>query len=466
MTSVAVVGGGVSGLAAAYYLVRQRIPCTLFEREARTGGLVRTERAHGCLVEAGPDSWLAEKRWMRSFVEELGLGGQVIGSNDRLRRTFVVRNRRLVPLPDSMRMLAPAKPWQILTTRLFGPVTKVRMAAEWFRRPGERPERSVADFVRDHFGSEAVDYLAQPMMAGVYGAQPEDLSAPLVMPRFVEYERRYGSILRGTFRNRRQRTGDPLFLSLRGGMGTLIGALERRIDGHCEIVHRPVLRLQRRDGRWSLGLDEGSFEADIVILAIPAHESGRLLQAVAPALARDLCAIRYSSSAVVALAYARAGFGHPLDGFGFLVPSVERASVAACTWVGTKFEGRTDPGRVLLRAYLTGDRAEEMMQADDRVATSWVEPELRGWMGFGGPLVGSRVYRWKRSMPAYGVGHEQLVRSIDEGLEALPGMLLAGNGYTGLGIPDCIRRSQELAQTVVAARGGRGRQDLMQDSAG
>ncbi len=464
MTGVAIVGGGISGLAAAYYLSRGQIPCTLFECRERTGGLLRTERAHGCLLEAGPDSWLAEKRWMRSFVEELGLGAQVIGSNDRRKRTYVVRDERLVPLPDSMRMLAPAKPWQILTTRLFGPAAKARIIAEWFHRPGTRPDRSVAEFVREHFGTEAVAYLAQPMMAGVYGAQPDHLSAMQVMPRFVEYERRYGSILRGTFRNRRRRMDGPLFLTLRDGLGSLVGALERRIEEHCEVVHRRVLRVRRQGCRWTLRLDEGSFEADAVILAVPAHEAGRLLQGEIPDLAGHLGTIRYTSSVVVALSYRRDDFGHPLDGFGFLVPSIERASVAACTWVGTKFEGRAGPDRVLLRAFLTGDRAKEALQADDESVARMVAAELRGWMGFDAPLLGSRVYRWPGSMPAYGVGHDRLVRSIEQRLATLPGLLLAGNGYTGLGIPDCIRRSRQLAETIIDAR--RRRSKLTQGNGG
>ncbi len=452
MKRVAVVGGGISGLAAAYYLGREGIPCTLFEREPLTGGLVRTERAHGCLIEAGPDSWLAEKRWMRSFVDDLGLGSEVVGSNDRRRRTFVVRDGRLLPLPDSMRMLSPAKPWQVLTTRLFGTATKARMALEWFRRPSEQPDRSVADLVRDHFGPEAVAYLAQPMMAGVYGVQPEELSAAQVMPRIVEYERRYGSILRGTFRARRRQPDGPLFLTLRDGLGSLVDALERQIAAHCEIVRSAVLRVDRSDSCWILRLDGASVEADEVILAVPAHEAGRLLHAAAPGLAADLGAIRYSSSAVVALCYSRPDFAHPLDGFGFLVPSAERAGVAACTWVNTKFDGRSDPGRVLLRAFLTGDRAEAAILAGDGDSADSVEAELRRWMGLKAPPLGSRVYRWPGAMPAYGLGHAELVRSIGERLRNLPGLLLAGNGYTGLGIPDCVRRSQELAGTVAAAR--------------
>lgn len=451
MRRVAIVGGGVSGLATAYYLSCKGIPCRLFERQPRLGGLIVTDHAHGCLVEAGPDSWLAEKRWMRDFVEELGLGGQVLRSNDRKRRTFVARKGRLVAMPDSMRMLAPGKPWQIATTSLLGPAAKARMAVEWFRQPVERGDRSVADFVRDHFGSEAVDYLAQPLIAGVYGASPESLSARQAIPRFVEYERRYGSILRGTFKNRRRRTGESLFLTLRNGMGSLIEALERRLAGHCEIAHDRVRALRRGEGVWNLETEDGSVAADTVILATPTHEASRLAATADAALAELLGRIDCLSSAVVALAYPGNGFGHSLGGFGFLVPSAEGGSVAACTWVSTKFDGRSPAETVLLRAFLTGRAADWALAADDSAVSHRTDRELRRWMGFQPAPVGASVYRWKKAMPVYAVDHDGLMRAIDKRLVGLPGLLLAGNGYAGLGIPDCVRRSQRIAEAVAAA---------------
>ncbi len=451
MRQVAIVGGGVSGLATAYYLRCKGIPCRLFERQRRLGGLILTERAHGCLVEGGPDSWLAEKRWMRDFVEELGLGSQVLGSNDRMRRTFVARKGRLVAMPDSMRMLAPSKPWQIATTSLLGPVGKARMAMEWFRRPVEREDRSVADFVRDHFGSEVVQYLAQPLIAGVYGAAPESLSARQAIPRFVEYERRYGSILRGTFKNRRRTARDSLFLTLRGGMGSLIEALERRVTGHCEIVNDRVRELRRGEGVWTLVTEEGSFGADTVILATPAHEASRLVATADAALAELVGRIDCLSSAVVALAYPGKGFGHSLGGFGFLVPSAEGGSVAACTWVKTKFDGRSPAETVLLRAFMAGRAADWALDAEDSAVVSRTDRELRRWMGFQPAPAGASVYRWKKAMPVYPVDHDGLIRAIEERLARLPGLLLAGNGYSGLGIPDCVRRSERIAEAVAAA---------------
>lgn len=448
MRPVAIVGGGISGLAAAYFLGRAEIPTRLFECRSRLGGIIRTDTLASCRVEAGPDSWLAEKTWMLDLVRELGLGHQVIGSNDARRRTYIVRDGRTVPLPDSMRLLAPAKPWQALTTPLFSPATKVRMALEWFRRPSRQPDRSVAAFVRDHFGSEAVDYLAQPLLSGVYGSPPEALSAQSVIPRFVEYERRYGSILRGTFANRHVKSRLPMFQTLRGGMGVLIDALLSRVEGSCEVVRDRVLGLGRDSEGWSLHLRGGSCAADTVVLAVPAFEAGRLTSSVAPRLARLLAGIEYTSSVVAALIYPRPGFGHALDGFGLLVPRAEQGDVAACTWASTKFAGRSPGDRALLRAFITGSGAERAMAASDGAILRRTDAELRKHMGFQADPIAGAAFRLAKAMPRYGVGHGERQTEIERQLRRLPGLHLTGNGYDGLGIPDCVRRSERVAAAI------------------
>ena len=451
MKRVAIVGGGVSGLSAAYYLGRKGVASRLYEKRSRLGGTILTERLDGCLVEAGPDSWLAEKTWMLDLARDIGVDSQVIGSNDSRRRTFVVRGGRLAPLPESMRLLAPAKPWQVATTPLLGLPAKTRFAAEWFRRPAEHRDRSVADFVRDHFGDEAVEYIAQPMLAGVYGSPPERLSADQVIPRFVGYERTHGSILRGVFANRRRNPPNPLFLTLRGGMGSLVAALERAVSGTCEIVHDEVQSLERSANAWHLRCADRSAVSDTVVLATPAHEAGRLLGTTDADLARRLDAIDYTSSVVAGLVYPASGFGHPLDGFGLLVPRKEEGRLAACTWVNTKFAGRAPADKVLLRAFLAGDAAERALQASQDSIVAEADSELRKWMGFRPALAAGGAYRWERLMPQYSVGHAGRVRELEDRVRHLPGLHLAGNGYSGLGIPDCVRRSQRIAAAIAAA---------------
>ena len=452
MSRVAIVGGGVSGLSAAYYLGRHGIPCTLIEREQRLGGTIRTERFGDCLVEAGPDSWLAEKAWMLDLVREIGLGGQVIGSNDKRRRTYIVRRGRPVPLPDSMRLLAPSRPWQAATSRLFGLRSKARMASEWFHRPSTRPDRSVAEFVEDHFGREAVEYLAQPMLAGVYGSPPENLSADSVIPRFVEYEREYGSLLRGTWKGRHLHSKGAQFLTLQEGMQSLTDALRRHLPRTCKAVTDEVLAVKPSAAGWLVRARSGAWVASDVIIATPACEAGRLLAAVDPVLAERLGNIVYTSSVVVALVYPQQGFGHALDGFGLLIPRAEGGTLAACTWMNTKFTGRAGAGRVLLRAFLGGEAAQAALEASDESVLARADAELRQWMGFRGAPLASRAYRWPAAMPQYAVGHATRVGQIREGLLRYPGLHLAGNGYAGLGIPDCVRRSFDIASAIAGTR--------------
>lgn len=450
MSRVAIVGGGVSGLSAAYYLGRHGIPCTLIEREQRLGGIVRTERFGDCLVEAGPDSWLAEKAWMLDLVRELGLGDQVVGSNDTRRRTYIVRSGRPRALPESMRLLAPSKPWQAATSGLFGLASKARMAGEWFRRPRTLRERSVAEFVEDHFGREAVEYLAQPLLAGVYGSPPENLSADSVIPRFVEYERQYGSLLRGVWKNRERHREGPLFLTLRQGMGSLTDALQQRLPETCEVVADEVRAVQPSAAGWRVRAERGAWDASSVIVATPAHEAGRLLAGVDDALAEGLGSIVYTSSVVVALVYPQRGFGHPLDGFGLLIPRAERGTLAACTWTNTKFSGRAGPGKVLLRAFLAGADAERALESSDESVSGRADAELRQRMGFRPALEVSRAYRWPAAMPQYSVGHTARVSQIEKRLVRFPGLHLAGNGYAGLGLPDCVRRSERIARAIAS----------------
>lgn len=448
MKRVAIVGGGISGLATAYYLGRSGIGCTLFEERARLGGLIRTEEAGGCLVEAGPDSWLAEKAWMLELIRELGLGDQVVGSRDEQRRVFVVRDGRLRAVPESMRLFAPAKPWQLATTGLLSVRAKARLATEWLRHPAVFDERSVADFVLDHFGSEVLEYLAQPMLAGIYGSPPDRLSADEVIPRLVEYERRYGSVMRGAFRNRHRRPQGSLFQTLRDGLQSVVTGIESAIRPTCEIVHERVLQVTTSGSDWQVRSAGRALDFKHLVLATPAHEAGRLLGETASGLADLLNRIRYTSSVVTALVYPAADFGHSLHGFGLLVPRCEGASLAACTWVNTKFAGRAPADKILLRAFLAGESADRALRSDSDEVLSEADAELRRWMGIRPSLTTGIVRRWERTLPQYAVGHKDLVVRLEEATRRFRGLHLAGNGYSGLGIPDCIRRSHGIAEAI------------------
>jgi oxygen-dependent protoporphyrinogen oxidase len=452
--SVVVIGGGISGLAAAYELMQASIACTIIDPSPTLGGVIRTEHADGCLVEAGPDSFLAQKPWALELIKELGLEDQVIGSNDEQRRTFVLRNGRLIQIPEGIQFMAPTRIWPVLRSPMLSLGAKLRMASEVLRRPrATQPDRSVAEFVTDHYGREVNEYLAQPMLAGVYGAEPENLSVNAVLPRFVELETRHGSLSRGliaAMKNARPKGASkkPLFLTLRGGMQTLTDALASRIDGTARRIQAKVAGIRCGENGWTIQVEDSTVEADAVVLAVPAYEAGRLLESVDSDIVEPLRSIPYGSSITVGLVYERPAFDHPLEGFGFLVPRAEGRTLAACTWVGTKFADRVPANRALLRSFLSGAQARERMSKPPQELAREIDTELKGLMGFTADPASSGVAVWDRAMAQYPVGHAQIVEQVRGRAGVLPGLHLIGNAYEGIGIPDCIRLARGTARLI------------------
>lgn len=459
MNRVAVIGGGISGLSAAYFLSKAGVPCTLIEERPRLGGVIHTDNVDGTLVEAGPDSFIARKPWAMDLIREIGLADQVIGSQDHARQTFVVRRGRFIPLPAGLMFLAPTKLWPILTTRLFAWKTRLRFASEYFQRPFTTDkDRSVAEFVREHYGMEADRYLAQPLLAGVYGGSSEKLSANSTLPTLVELERKYGSLTRGILaeqsrQSRNDETGS-LFLTMRNGMQQLIDTLAGRIERSVGRVNATVLGLEWRKPGFRLLLSDGSpIEVEHVITAVPAYRAANLVAALDSELAKTLRTIPYHSSITAALLYARKTFDHPLNGFGFLVPASEGRSLAACTWVNTKFAHRAAPNAVFLRGFVAADQVECRWEESDEELAGLAHGEISGLMGFHASPHTVRVHRWRRAMPQYEVGHRKRLDAIEGRVKNLPGLHLAGNGYTGIGIPDCVHRSRRIVERIVTDAG-------------
>jgi oxygen-dependent protoporphyrinogen oxidase len=455
--NVAVIGGGISGLTAAYELVTRGVECTLIEASDRLGGVIRTDRVDECLVEGGPDSFIAQKPWALELIRELGLGDEVIGSNDSRRRTFVVRGGKLIPLPDGIQFLAPTKVLPVLTTRLLSPAAKLGMVLEWFKRPSPAAgDRSIADFVLDHYGREMNEYLAQPMLAGVYGGSPEQLSLEAVMPRFLELERKYGSVSRGMLAARRKapppKPGGSLFLTLRGGMQQLVDALSSRIEGKARVVHRAATSIERTASGYNVKLTDGALQAGAVIVAAPAWNAAALLRLLDAPLAAELDRIPYHSSITGALLYHRPPFQRPLDGFGFLVPRSEKRLLAACTWVNTKFDHRAPASRAFLRAFVAGEAAERRLSDSDEALSAALSAELQALMGFRCDPATVRLNRWHRAMAQYQVGHLALKAGIEERLLHHPGLHISGNAFDGIGVPDCIRRSRAIVRGMFESR--------------
>jgi oxygen-dependent protoporphyrinogen oxidase len=436
---VLIIGGGISGLSAAYYLNRAGIRPTLIEKAPQLGGVIRTTTQQGCLLEAGPDSFLSAKPAAMELIREVGLEHQVIGSNDHLRAVYILKRGKLVPLPDGMTMMVPTKLMPLVATPLLSWGTKMRMGVEFLRRPnGSHPDRSVYDFLRDHYGEEAIDYLAEPLLAGVYGGDPKQLSANSVLPRFVEIETKYGSLTRGVVANPRPQNSGSLFKTLKNGLGQLVDALRPSAD----VVHGTVESVERRAAGFRVRTNGDWMDADQVVLAAPAVDAAGLLDS--SELAGLLRGIPYNSSVTLSLGYNTNV--QQIKGFGFLVPKRERNYVAACTIVGNKFNHRVPDDMVLLRCFMGGDALKESDEALVRIARQ----ELRTIMGLEALPAFHSISRWPNAMAQYTVGHKQRVQRIESILKSIPGLHLAGNAYHGIGIPDCIKMGKEAASSITS----------------
>ncbi len=446
MKHAVIVGGGISGLAAAYELDKAGIAYTLIERDSRLGGVILTHKVDGCTLEAGPDSFISQKPAALQLIKELGLEDQVIGSNDHLRITYVRRKGRLVPLPDGMMMMIPTKAWPMAKSPLLSWGTKIRMGLEYFRKPGDFGDRSVSEFIGDHFGQETVDYLAEPLLAGVFGGDPKQLSAVSTLPRFVEMERKYGSLTKAALAAKMPppKPGATLFRTMKTGLTSLIDALQPRqtvlLGAPVDAVERagPGFRV-RRSGDW--------IDASHVILTGPSYEAGRLIEPFQPKLGGLLQSTGYSSSATVTLGFKKSGLGgRELKGFGILVPGVERKRMRACTFVANKFSYRVAEGYEVIRCFLGGAADEGILDEGDEQLVEIVCSELRELLSIDAKPAFYRVQRWRKSMAQYTVGHQKRVEEMQSLASAIPGLYLAGNGYQGIGIPDCIELGRLAAK--------------------
>ena len=467
---IAVIGGGISGLAAAYAIAEARrrgapIEESLIEASDRLGGVIRTENIEGFVIEAGPDSFLAEKPEAAALCRELGLGDSLLGSNDSERRTYILHRGRLAALPDGLMLLVPTKLWPMATTPLLPLRDKLRIAFEWFQRPpaGGRAgdDESVASFVERHFGRAMVDNIVDPLLAGVYGGDCRKLSIRSVLARFWEMELKYGSLTRATLRARRERLRQmrsarkfqpPLFMTLKEGLGRMVEALASRLDNERIRLRTHVHRIEaaRSPGRFKIHFDGGAMEeADSIVLAMPAHEAAKLLAGANSPLGGWLGDISYSSSMTVSLAYNAAARARLPPGFGFLVPRKENRRILACTFVHGKFNGRVPEGRALVRCFLGGASDPEALKLSDADVVSIVRQELRSILDFDAEPLFARVHRWESSMAQYEVGHSSRVAAIERELQNLPGLFLAGNAWSGIGISDCIRTGRAAAENAM-----------------
>jgi oxygen-dependent protoporphyrinogen oxidase len=460
---VVVVGGGVTGLAAAHRVVelaRERgrvVDVTLLEARERLGGSIRTERVEGFLVESGPDSFLSEKPWALALCRRLGVEDRLVRTDDRYRKTFVWHGGRLHPLPEGFQLLAPTRFLPFVTSSLFSWPGKLRMALDLVLPRGAANDESLGSFVRRRLGGEALERVAQPLVAGIYTADPDELSLAATMPRFLELERRQRSIVLAMWRASRKSVEKgtsgarwSLFVTFREGMEDLVTTPASCLPAGAAMVKRRVTALDRHDGRWRITTAEGDrFDADVVIVAAEAHGAARLLRYVDPTITALLDEVPYSSAATVSFGWKRADIPHPLDGFGFVVPRSERRAILAGTFSSVKYPGRAPEGHVLIRCFMGGALNAEVLAQDDTRLARAARRDLGDALGIvADPLV-TRVARWPASMPQYPVGHLARVETIERRLANVPGVLLAGGAYRGVGIADCVRSAEAAADRAL-----------------
>ncbi len=465
---IVVVGGGISGLAAAHRLTelsREKtlgVEVMLLEAGQRLGGAIATERIGDFLVEAGPDSFITEKPWALRLCERLGIQSRLISTNSSSQTIYVVHNGSLQPLPDGFFLLAPTRLWPLMRTPLFSWGGKFRMALELFlpRGPVDSDE-SLASFVRRRFGQEVLERVAQPLVGGIYAADPEKLSLSSTMPRFLEMERRQRSVIWAMRREQRRRSRNSqrasgarwsLFVTLAGGMQELVDTLARQFPVGATRLGARVSALEWDAGKriWLVNTKEAEkLEAGGVILTTPSYGSAEILASVAPELARELKAIPYSSAATVSLAYRWDEVPHGLDGFGIVAPIIEARKILACTFSSVKYTGRAPSGYVLLRAFVGGAMQPHLFEQDDSTMESCVRQELADLLGIQAAPHFCRIFRHPRSMPLYEVGHQERIRRVEAHLSKLPALALAGNAYRGVGMADCIGSGEEAAERLL-----------------
>jgi len=472
---IAVVGAGVTGLAAAHHLLElagsRRLPIevALIEARDRLGGVVSSLRRDGFLIEEGPDSIITDKPWARELAERIGLRERLIGTREEYRRSFVVRRGRLEPTPDGFYLLAPTRFLPLVTSRIFSPFGKLRMAMDLLiPRGSQTADESVAEFVTRRLGREALDRMAQPMIGGIYGADPEMLSLRATFPRFLQMEREHGSVIRAMLAAGRARAAQEraassrasgprygLFVSFDEGLQVLTDALASRLPSGTARTGVRVTGLAPAGdplgARWDLTMEaRGARDPvrepfDAVILALHGPRSAALVRTFDSDLAVRIDSIAYATAATVSLGFRESDVAHPMNGFGFVVPTIEGRSIVGCTFGQRKYPGRAPAGHALIRAFW-GNASDGLSEEELLERTL---SDLRDLLGLrSGPIL-SHVARWPGSMPHYAVGHLDLVDGIEARTATHPGLALAGNAYRGVGIPDCIHSGETAAEGII-----------------
>lgn len=455
MKRAVVIGGGVSGLTAAHRLKQAGLQdILLFEASSRLGGNIVSLEEEGFVIDSGPDSWVAAKPQAAALCRELGLGDRLIGTQAQNRRVYVLRRGRLIPMPEGLVLGLPTRLRPFLKSELLSLPGKIRALSEVVHRQGPRGDISVAAFLEQRFGKEMTEVILEPLLGGIFSGDGHTISLRAAFPQLAKMAEDHGSLLRAAGKMGRARASGGArspFLSLKGGMGELLKALEGAVGGETIRKESPVSSIRKTERGFELTLSEGeTIETERVIVALPAHAASRVLASLDPELSHELYGIPYVSTATVTFAYRREDIAHPLDATGFIVPHSERQNIVAGTFISSKWEGRAPEGRVLLRGFLGGGQAPRVLDKSDDRLVALAQDELQKLLGISKAPLFARVARFDRASPQPTLGHLERMERIRSHIDKIPGLFVIGNAYEGVGIPDCIRHAESVALQVSA----------------
>ena len=456
---IAIVGGGISALACAVDLKEKGFDFTLFEKEDSAVGKLLTEKIGSLTIEGGPDSYLPEKVWSVQLIKKVGLAGEMLCSNDEHKGTFIYSGGRLHPLPEGVMLMVPTMIMPLVKSRLISWPGKIRMGMELFIPPGkDLKDESLAEFVTRRLGRECLEKIAEPLVAGIHTSNPDNMSVLATFPRFVEMERKSGSLIKSMVAAMKkmppQNSSGPkmtYFMSLKGGMQELVRGCVSFIGEERVKTGTAVVSVVKRDSRYRLTFGDGSTaDFDAVVLATPSYVTKDILKSADEELCGRLSAIEWSSSATISLAFRKDDIKKSLPGFGFIVPRVENRRINACTWSSVKWSHRAPEDTLLIRSFVGGGHHEELVSLSDTELVNIVLEELREIIGLTAEPVFSKVYRWFKGMPKYTVGHLERIAAIDEKLKEHKGLFLIGCSYRGIGMGDCVKSGFDAAAAIAA----------------
>lgn len=464
MKKIIIIGGGISGLASAYYakslIQRENLSAkvVLIEKESRLGGTICTLRDKDCIIEGGPDCFLSEKPWALLLARELGVTHRISGTNEANKGTYILSKGKLHPLPDGVMLMVPTRILPLLTSSLLSWRGKVRMGLDLFiPKLKEEKDESLAEFVERRLGKEALEKIAEPLVAGVHAGVPETMSLASAFPRFKGLEEEYGSLIRGMLARMKKLKGTQkktvdeytMFVTFQDGLGEFVEHIKAELDDNEIITGRKAISLSSSGEEWTVNFENGEkISANAVIIASPAFIAGDILREVDNQLSEELQAIPYVSTGTASMLFDESRVP-PLKGFGFVVPRSEGRKIMAGTWSSRKFFNRAPTGKVLLRCFFGGAYHPELLDKDENSIVDMCLEELRSIVGLKSNPESAWVFKWHRSMPQTVIGHQQRMKRIEERLSRLKGIFLAGGAYYGLGIPDCINQGKNSAEKAI-----------------